>query len=417
MTAPASPPLRRPTPRYVIMLGAMAALGAFSTDMYLPNLPNVATDLHTTAMNAQLTMTFMMIGSAIGQLVIGPLSDHFGRRRPAMIGVALHVACSIMCALAPAIIPLIGLRAAMGFFNASAGVVATAVIRDRFVGRDAAQLMSRLMLVIGVSPLLAPTIGSFIGAWIGWRGVFGALALFGVGLFCAIWLKLPETLPPARRIAHVDATWRGYGALLRDRHFVALAIIPALMLAVLMSYIVGSPFVLRDGYGLTPLQFSLIFAVNGVGQIGGAQVNAALVRHVSSAHILRVALPASGVLTIWLLIVGATKLGGLPLLLVSLFAVMALNNVAPPNASALALSRHGEKAGTAAACIGFLQGVVPALIAPCVGLLGEDAASMAAVMAAAAIAACLVLAFGTPVYRPGGAAHLDRAANLGRADA
>jgi DHA1 family bicyclomycin/chloramphenicol resistance-like MFS transporter len=409
-------PRYRATPKYVLMLGAMSALGALSTDMYLPNLPNVATDLRTSALLAQLTIVAMMVGAAAGQLVVGPLSDHFGRRRPALLGAALHVITSGLCAMAPAIAPLIGLRVAMGFCNAAASVVGMAIIRDRFVGRDAAQLMSRLMLVIGVAPLFAPTIGSVIGDWVGWRGVFGALALYGLGLFVAIWAKLPETLPAQHRVAHVGHTWRGYPDLLRDRHFLALAVIPGLMQAVMMSYIVGSPVVLRDGYGLTPMRFSLVFAVNGVGLIGGAQVNAALVKHVTSARVLRVALPISAALAIWLAVVGATGLGGLPLLLVSLFAVMALNNVAPPNASALALSRHGEKAGTAAACIGFLQGVIPALVSPCVGLLGENAGAMGAVMAFAALAALGVLTFGTPVYRRGGAAHLDRVATLGRLD-
>ena len=406
---PLQAPRHRPTPKYVLMLGSMSALGAIATDMYLPNLPDVASDLNTTALNAQFTMTFMMIGGALGQLVIGPLSDHFGRRRPAMVGVASHILVSVSCVFAPAIGPLIGLRLAMGFFNASAGVVAMAVIRDRFVGRDAARLMSRLMLVIGVAPLLAPTLGSIIGDWIGWRGVFGALALYGAVLLVVIWRKLPETLPPGRRIAQARTTWRGYPDLLRDRHFVALAIVPALMGAMLMSYIVASPFVLRQGYGLTSLQFSLIFAANGLGLVGGAQLNAALVKHFTSAQILRLALPVSVTLAIWLLVVGATGLGGLPLLLVSLFAVMSCNNIAPPNASALALTRHGEKAGTAAAFIGFLQGVVPATLALMVNVLGQDAAAMGTMIALSAIAALAVLALGTPVYRAGGAARLDRA--------
>lgn len=401
-------PVQRNTSRYVLMLGSMSALGAISTDMYLPNLPDVASDLGTTATMAQLTMTFMMLGGALGQLVVGPLSDRFGRRRPALIGTVLHIVTCILCALAPAIGPLICYRAAMGVFNASAGVVAIAVIRDRFVGRDAARLMSRLMLVIGVAPLFAPTVGSFVGRFVGWRGVFVVLALYGVFLLVTMWLKLPESLPTTYRSSHTAATFRGYIDLMRDRHFVALVIVPAMLSAVLMSYVVASPFVLQDQYGLSKFQFAMVFALNGVGLVGGAQVNASLVRHFTSSQILRVALPCTLVACLALFTIGATGWGGLSAFVAALFCAMALQNLSPSNASALALTRHGEKAGTAAAYSGFLQSVVPAIIAPVVGVMGNQAWAMGLIMAASAAVAFAVLAFGTPIYRPGGAELLDR---------
>jgi len=390
------------------MLGTMSALGAFSADMYLPNLPNVAHDLGTTASMAQLTMTFMLAGAAIGQLVVGPLSDHFGRRRPALIGTGLHIVTCIFCATAPAVFPMIGYRLAMGFFNACSMVVATAVVRDRFVGRDAARLISRLQLIIGVSPLLAPTVGSFIGQYVGWRGVFGALGLYGVGLFLAILLKLPETLPVARRSPAVRDSYRGFVYLLRDRNFIALAVIPGLLMGVLMSYIVSSPFVLQGEFGLGKFQFALIFACNGIAQIGGAQANAALVKHFTSSQVLRVALPGSFLACLSLFVIGLTGWGKLAGFLVALFCVQLLQNLSPSNASALALTRHGERAGTAAACIGFLQSAVPATVAPAVGLLGNQSWSMGLMMAVCSGVALVVLALGTPIYRPGGTAELDR---------
>ena len=399
---------QRNTTRYVLMLGAMSALGAMSTDMYLPNLPDVSRDLGTSATMAQLTMTFMMLGGALGQLVVGPLSDRFGRRRPAMIGTGLHICTCVLCAFAPAIGPLMVYRAAMGVFNASAGVVATAVIRDRFVGRDAARIMSRLMLVIGVAPLFAPTIGSLIGQWAGWRGVFAALGVYGGFLLITMWLKLPETLPLARRSTRIGTTLRGYGSLLRDGHFVALAAVPALLSAVIMSYIVASPFVLQQQFGLGKLQFALVFGMNGIGLVGGAQLNASLVKRFSSSQILRVALPGSLLACAALLTVALTGWGGLPAVLITLFAAMAMQNLSPSNASALALTRHGERAGTAAAWIGFLQSVVPAIVAPVVGLLGNQAWAMGLVMASSAAIALAVLGFGTPIYRPGGVELLDR---------
>jgi DHA1 family bicyclomycin/chloramphenicol resistance-like MFS transporter len=388
----AAAPVFRPNAKYVLLLGVMTALPAVTTDMYLPSLPDVARDLHTSAAAAQLTMTAMLIGGAVGQLVIGPLSDRFGRRRPVLIGVALHVLTSLLCAVAPAIVPLIALRTVQGFFNASASVVAMAVIRDRFVGPDASRLLSRLMLVIGVAPLFAPSVGGLIAGDFGWRGVFVALALYGAVLWVVVLRRLPETLPVERRIGSTAGAWRGYRVLLRDRHFVALAVLPGLGQAVLMSYVVGSPFVLREGFGLSANQFALVFAVNGVGLVVGAQINAALVRRFAPIQIIRTALPVSFALTVVLLVLALTEAGGLPALLVALFLILSLVNFTPPNASAIALSRHGERAGTAAAFIGCLQA----------GVAGEDAGAMATVMCSAAGAALLVLALATPAYRRGG---------------
>lgn len=390
----------RPNAKYVLLLGSMCALPAISNDIYLPSLPDVARDLGTSATAAQLTMTAMMVGGAVGQLVIGPVSDRFGRRRPVMIGVALHVLTSILCALTPGITALIGLRVVQGFFNASASVVAMAVIRDRFVGSDASRLMSRLMLVIGVAPLFAPSVGGLIAGEVGWRGVFGALALFGVGLWVVVWRKLPESLPAERRRdGGLRTAISGYRRLASDRHFLALAMLPGLGNAVLMSYVIGSPFVLQEGYGLSSHQFALLFAVNGIGLVGGAQVNAALVRRFAPIRIVRVALPLSLVACVGLLTIALTGAGGLPLLLVGLWLVLAMVNLVPPNASALALSRHGEIAGTAAALIGAVQIGVSAAISPLSSLLGGDAVAMAGVMVGAQVAALLVLALATPAFR------------------
>jgi len=396
-------PTYRPNARYVLLLGSMAALPAISTDIYLPSLPDVARDLGTGTAAVQLTMTGMLIGGAVGQLVIGPMSDRFGRRKPVLVGIALHVLTSLLCAIAPGILPLVALRVAQGFFNASASVVAMAVIRDRFVGADASRLLSRLMLVIGVAPLFAPSIGGLIAGQVGWRGVFVALAVFGVGLWVVVWRRLPETLPgERRRDGGLTTALAGYSVLLRDRHFLALAVLPGLGVAGLMSYVVGAPFVLREGYGLSANQFALLFAVNGVGLVGGAQVNAWLVRRYAPIRIIRVIVPVSLVLGLVLVAVGVTGAGGLPALLVVLWLALALVNVAPPNASALALGRHGEMAGTAAAFIGGMQALVSGTVAPLVGVLGGTTVAMTGVMAGASLAALLVLALATPAYRSGG---------------
>jgi len=381
----------------------MCALPAVTSDIYLPSLPDVARDLHTTTTLVQLTMTGVLLGGALGQLVIGPLSDHLGRRRPVLVGIAAHIAISLLCVVAPGIGTLIALRVTQGFFNAAATVVAIAVIRDRFVGSDASRLLSRLMLVIGVAPLFAPTVGGLIAGRWGWRAVFVALALFGAGLLVVVWRRLPETLPvERRRAAGVRSALSGYATLLRDRHFVAVAILPGLGMAILISYVVGSPFVLREGFGLSANEFALLFAVNGLALVGGAQVNASLVRRVSPIRILRVALPVLFGLSVALLVVAVTGAGGLIGLLAVLWLLLGLFQFIPPNASAIALSRHGAMAGTAAAFIGSMQAGVAGVVSPLVGVLGGDARAMTLVMVGSAAVALIVLGTATPAYRRGG---------------
>lgn len=389
--------------KYVLMLGALAALPALTTDMYLPSLPAVEADLNTTQTAAQLTLSGTLVGAGVGQLVIGPFSDRFGRRLPLVIGISLHVAISLLCSMTPNIETLTGLRVLQGFFNASAAVVALAVIRDRFVGSAAAQLLSRLMLVIGVAPLLAPTVGQAIaGAW-NWRAVFYALALIGVVLVAIVLRFMPETLPEDRRSpGHPRHVAGAYWSLLRDRHFMALAVIPGLGLALIMSYVVGSPFVFQNEYGLTAQQFALVFALNGAALVLSAQLNAALVRKFPPVRLLRTALLVQLGLALLLLAVVATGAGGAFGLVAALWLVLSAQGMIPANASVLALHNYGHMAGTAAAVIGALQSGVAGLVSPLVGILGGNSLSMASVMIGSCALAVTVLALGTPAYRNGG---------------
>ncbi|WP_435735427.1 multidrug effflux MFS transporter [Cellulosimicrobium sp. PMB13] len=402
-SADSAMPRPRSSARWVLLLGALATLPALTVDMYLPLLPEVGAELGAPDSLAQLTLSGMLVGGAVGQLVIGPLSDRYGRRLPVMVGLTLHVVTSLLCALAPNIGMLIALRVLQGFFNASASVVAIAAIRDRFTGSDAARVLSRLMLVIGLAPLLAPSIGSFIGVHASWRAVFWVLALGGIALAAIVALWMPESLPlERRRPAGTRTVLRGYGSLLRDRHFVALAVLPGLGQAVLMSYVVGSPFVLQEGYGLSHGQFAALFAVNGIGLVLSAQLNASLVRRVAPIRLLRTALVVQGVFAVGLVVVAVSGAGGLGGILVALFLVLSLQGLIPANASALALSRHGEIAGTAAAVIGAFQSGVAGLVSPLVGVLGGDAVAMATVMLGAVVASLLVLGLATPAFRKGG---------------
>ena len=401
--APASPVRRRSsTVKLVLLLGAMAALGALTTDMYLPSLPEVVVDLAAGEASVQFTITATLIGGALGQLLIGPLSDRYGRRAPVLVGVSVHVVASLLCLLAPSVAPLIALRIIQGMGNAAAAVVAVAVIRDRLIGAEASAMLSRLMLVIGVAPLLAPTIGGLIASVWHWRVVFVALALYGVVLAVIVWKFLPESLPAEKRIRSNRAVVGSYRVLLKDPQFLALALLPGLAMAALFAYVSGSPFVIRDGYGLTEQEFAILFAVNGLGLVLGAQVNAALVRKFAPVRIMRLALPASVLTAVVLLVMAATGAGGLIGLCIPLWLMLAINSLIPPNASALALTRHGERAGAAAALIGCSQSGVAGLVAPLVGLVGANAVGMSVVIVGAMVVALLVLALGTPAYRRGG---------------
>ncbi|GAA4416955.1 multidrug effflux MFS transporter [Georgenia halophila] len=403
MTAVSFPAKVRPPVSLVLLLGSMAALPAITTDLYLPSLPAVADDLDSSQTLVQATITGVLVGGAIGQLLTGPLSDRFGRRLPVMVGFGLHVVVSVLCALTPGIWPLVVLRVLQGVGNATATVTAMAVIRDRYTGSGASVLMSRLMLVIGVAPLFAPTAGGLIAGWWGWRATFVVLAVLGAVMIAVVALALPETLPPERRRREgLGGAARSYRALLGDRQFMALAVLPGLALGAIISYVAGSPFVFQEQYGLTETQFALIFALNGAGLVGGAQINAALMGRFTPLGVIRVVAPTSAVLGIWLLSVAMSAgdgTGGLIALLVPLFLLISVNSLLMPNASALALSKHGERAGAAAALVGSLQAGIAGTVSPLVGALGGNGAAMATVMLGTVLTALVIVAVATPAYR------------------
>src|SRR5215210_1454410 len=228
-TAAVAPTTGRERLRLVLVLGALVALGPLTIDMYLPALPAIVRDLATTDAAVQLTLTGTLVGLALGQLLVGPLSDTFGRRRPLLVGVSVHVLASLLCLVAPNVEVLGGLRLLQGIGAASASVVSMAIVRDLFVGRAAATLFSRLMLVLGVAPVVAPTIGGEILRFTSWRGVFAVLAVLALALLVMAAMALPAPLPAERRLPRgVGNTLRTYRGLLRDRSFVGLVLVAGL---------------------------------------------------------------------------------------------------------------------------------------------------------------------------------------------
>lgn len=379
-------------PTLVIVLGLLTALGPFTIDLYLPALPGITRDLHTSESAIQLTLTGTLIGLGVGQLIVGPLSDALGRRRPLLAGIGVHILASVLCAISSGVVMLGTLRVLQGFGAAAAAVVAMAVVRDRFTGPTAAAVLSRLILVVGVSPVLAPTVGGQLLRWTDWRGLFLALAVIGAGIALIAGLALPETLPDGRRRSGgLRTSLQDYRRLLQDRAFVGLVLVTGLSMAALFAYVAGSSFVLQEQFGFTEQQFGLVFAVNAVALIGAPQLNVVLLRRFSPQRILHAALVAGALLALVLLSVTLSGIGGLPGILATLFLILCAVGFRGPNATALALSRHGEAAGTAASVLGAVQFGVGGLAAPLVGLLGNDAVAMATVIAVAAIAALAVL--------------------------
>ncbi|WP_433061178.1 multidrug effflux MFS transporter [Dactylosporangium sp. CS-033363] len=384
------PPWRRF--RLVLLLGFLTALGPLTIDMYLPSLPTITSDLHATAAAVQLTLTGTLAGLAIGQLIVGPLSDALGRRVPLLAGIGVHVLASVVCVFAPNLAVLGTLRVLQGLGAAAASVVAMAVVRDLFRGLAAARLLSRLMLVVGVAPILAPTVGGLVLRLTEWRGVFVVLAVAGSAILTATALALPETLPvDRRRSGGVAGTLRDYGRLFADRVYVGLILVAGLGMGALIAYVSGSSFVFQDEYGMSEQQFAFVFAGGAIGLIGATQLNVRLLRWWSPQRILTGALIAGVASGAVLLVLAATGTGGLLGVVIPLWTVLATVGLAMPNAPALALSRHGEAAGTAAALLGAVQFGVGALAAPLVGVLGIGAEAMAIVVFGGMTSAALVL--------------------------
>lgn len=405
-TPPATPAPTTPgRARIALLLGALIALGPLTIDMYLPALPGIATELQTSSSTIQLTLTGTLIGLAFGQLFIGPLADAVGRRKPLLAGTALHVVSSLLIVVAPNVEVLGVLRVLQGVGSAAGAVVAMAVVRDLFTGRAAATLLSRLMLVMGAAPVLAPTLGGELLRVADWRGVFVALAVYGLVILAVLYFALGETLPPERRrSAAVGPTLRAYGALFRDRVYVGLILVAGFAMAGMFGYVSGSSFVFQQEFGLDAQQFGLLFGAGAIFLIGATQANAALLRRFEPRQLLLTASVSGTVAAAVLAVLAGTGTGGLVGVLVPLWAVLASVGLALPNAPALALSRHGERAGTAAALLGAVQFGVGALTSPVVGLLGNDALAMGLTIAGSQVLALVML---LAVVRPWTLGNID----------
>jgi MFS transporter, DHA1 family, multidrug resistance protein len=379
--------------RMIVVLGALVALGPLTIDMYLPALPKIADDLSVSSSVAQLTLTGTLAGLALGQLIVGPLSDSLGRRGPLMAGIVLHMLASLLCLFAPNIAALGVARGLQGMGAAAAMVVAIAVVGDLFAESAAATVLSRLMLVLGVAPVVAPSLGAAVLLKASWYWVFAALVVLAGALLLLAALALPETLPAAhRRPLKVRSIAATYLELLRDVRFVILVLVGALAMSGLFAYIAGASFVLQGHYGLDQQAFALVFGAGAVALIGATQFNVVLLRRFAPQTIVLWALVAAALAGVVFVGLSSEHIGGLPGFVVPVWAILAAMGLVIPNAPAVALSRHPDAAGTAAALLGAAQFGLGAAVAPLVGVLGNNEIALALVMTAGMVIALLLLA-------------------------
>ncbi|MFG2745047.1 multidrug effflux MFS transporter [Streptomyces sp. KS_5] len=374
------------------ILGGLTATPPLAMDMYLPALPEVTGSLHAPAATVQLTLTACLAGMALGQLVVGPMSDRWGRRRPLLAGLAVYVVATALCALAPTVESLVAFRLAQGLAGAAAIVIARAVVRDLYDGLAMARFFSSLMLISGVAPIVAPLIGGQILRVTDWRGVFVVLTVVGVLLACLVWRRLPETLAPEDRHAGgVGEALRAMRGLLADRAFAGYTLTGGFAFAALFAYIAASPFVIQEIYGASPQTFSLLFGLNSVGLVAVGQINGKLlVGRVGLDRVLGVGLAIVVLAATALLLMSLGVFGevGLVPVAAALFVLMSAMGITLPNTQALALQRTKHAAGSASALLGTSSFLIGAVASPLVGIAGEDTAvPMAVVQLAAALVA------------------------------
>lgn len=387
----------------VLILGTLSAIGPFSIDMYLPGFPSIAAHLHTTVAQVALSLSSFFIGISAGQLLYGPLLDRYGRKKPLYFGVSLYIIASLGCAAAASVNALIVMR----FFQALGGcvgmVAARAMVRDIFPVSENAKVFSLLMLVIAVSPLVAPTLGGYIAANLDWHYIFLVLTGFGVFILAGVHFVLPESRKPDLAVSlKPKPILRSFYSVFTEPQFYTYVFTSSIASAGLYAYIAGSPAVFIQLYKVTEQQYGWIFAFAAMGLIGSSQLNSLLLRKYKSEQIVVGSLLCQSVIGI-LFFTGMLKgwwnvyaaVGGI-------FLFLCCQGFTFPNASALALAPFEKKAGSASALMGSIQMTLGALASALVSFFSDrhpTALPMAGVMAACACGGFCMLMIGTGVIR------------------
>jgi MFS transporter, DHA1 family, multidrug resistance protein len=376
---------------YILLLGALTALGPFTIDLYLPAFPALEASLGVSEAEVQLTLTGTTVGFALGQLVVGPLSDKFGRRLPLILATALHITASLGAALSTDLASLGLFRVLMGIGAAGGGVVAMAMVRDLFSGYAMVRMFSRMALVNGLAPILAPVIGSQLLLIMPWPGIFYFLAGYGTLVIIAAILLVRETLPRELRGKSGLTAGQRYKLLFSDRIFVGLLLLGGMNFAGLFAYLSASPFLFQDVYGFTPQEYGLLFGINSLGIVAGVQTSSRVIRRVPPQWIL--ACSTAWMFLMAVLVVVFDRLGlGLWGVMVPLWFYILGTGFTFPCVQVLALSKHGAQAGTAASLLGAATFMMAGIVSPVVGWFGEISATvMGGVQASSILLAIAVL--------------------------
>ncbi|MFC4453777.1 multidrug effflux MFS transporter [Deinococcus sonorensis] len=379
-------PSRAPTLAFTLVLGTIMAIGPLTIDLYLPAFPQIVQDLMATPGQVQYTLAVYLFGLALGQALYGPVADKYGRRAPLLAGLALYVAGAALCALAPSIGVLIAGRLVQALGGAAGAVIVSAVVRDRYEGKAAASLFSTLMLVTGVAPAIAPTLGTWLLTFLHWRALFGVLAAYGALCLLLSAQRLPETHAVAARAGmRLRDTAVVYAGLVRQRRFMGYSLAGGFSFGALFAYITGSPFLFLQELHVRPGVYALLFGVNAAGLTLASQVNRALLRRYEPEQMARVAGRVALLVGLLLLAAALLQLLSVPLVAALFFALLCCAGMLFPNNSALALSSVSERVGSASALNGTLQSALGALSGTLVGALGGGSVAIMTVITVCAL--------------------------------
>ena len=380
----------------ILILGSLTALGPFSIDMYLPGFPAIARDLNTTAAKVSQTLSGYFVGISLGQLLYGPLLDRFGRKKPLFIGLAVYILASAGCALATSVEQLIVLRIIQAVGSCAATVASVAMVRDLFPVSENAKVFSLLLLVVGFSPMIAPTVGGYVTDAFGWHAVFMILTVMGVAILAATALWLPDSYKPDKTLSlKPQPIITNFLEVLRVPQFYTYSITGAVAFAGLFAYVSGSPIVFMEVFKIDGKVYGWIFAFLSVGFIGSGQVNTLMLRRFTSEQIVNVALICQAVIGLAFLAAALNDVLTLTSTLAFLFLFLCCVGYTYPNAAALSLAPFTRNAGSASALMGAFQMGAGTLISIAISLFEEPSViPMVAAMAGSATLALIVLVMG-----------------------
>lgn len=374
-----------------LLLSMLGILAPLNIDMYLPSFPEIAEDLNAHVSLVQMSLTACLIGLAVGQIVVGPLSDAHGRRKPLIISTLLFALSSLLCALAPNIELLIVARFLQGF-TASAGVVLSkAVVSDVFSGRELTKFFALLMVINAVAPMLAPIAGGAILVlpFAGWETIFYFLGLLGFIMVMIVAFRLPETLPVENRLpSSIKSSVGTMGSLFKSRPFIGYALVVGLIHGGSFAYVAGTPFVYQEIYHVSPQVFSVLFGINGIAMILGSSIIGKFGGVVSEYRLLKGAVVAAVTATFVLLAMTIIQ-GPLATLVISIFVYMIAIGMIFTSSFTLAMEGQGRRAGSASAVVGMLPLVIGAIVSPLVGLNETSAVPMGAILFGTSVLGCI----------------------------